>query len=71
VRWRWRSAPAAVLHDRTLRGPPTESGRFAVEKRHLRLLEVRPAFMTYSARDAGTVVMVTTALLVIAIIVAG
>jgi hypothetical protein len=50
-------------------GPASESGRFAVEKRHLPLLGVRPAFMTYSARDAGTAVVVTT-VTIIAIIVA-
>jgi len=59
-----------VISPRTLRGSPSESGRIAVEKRHLPFLEVRLAFMTYSARDAGTAVVVTT-VIIIAIIVAG
>jgi len=50
--------------------PSNESGRFAVEKRHLILLGVRPAFITYSARRAGTSVVVTTVTM-IAIIVTG
>jgi hypothetical protein len=36
-----------------------------------RVLGVRPAYMTYSARDADAVVVVTTVILIIAIIVAG
>ena len=60
-----------MISPRTLLVPPSESGRFAVEKRHLLLLGVRPTFMAYSARGAGTAVVVTTVTIIIAITVAG